>query len=506
MKFISRYILVLISFANEKLFRTSYAVQKTKNIFRKHVFCRYVFLAVIMSSGLNLFAQTKAWTLAECIDTAIVKNIQLNETQLSSKLNEINYNQAKANRYPNFSVSDGQTFSLGNSTNLYTDKNSSQNISSNNIALNGNVTLYNGFQLKNTIKQSKFIYDAGNFDVEKLKNDITLDVVADYLQILYSYKAIEIARDQVSVTTTQLDRTQKYVDAGKLAEGSLLQIQSQMATDKASVVNAENQLQIAKVNLMQLMNIPIVESFEIDSTGVKDPSLETIKSAADIYSKSEGIMPEIKSAELKTKAEETEIKIAQSASLPKLSLGGALKTGYSSNSNLLSSSSTIQQIGYLQSNPSDQVLWMVPVTVKQNYPFPKQMRDNFSQAISLNLTIPIFSNFQSKYGVEKAKINLQNSQLVEQSVKNQLRKLVEQAYTDFTIASKNYSASQDIFVSEQRSYSDLEKKFNLGLATATDFLIEKNNYEKAQMSVVQSKYNYIFKSKIIDFYLGKPLK
>jgi outer membrane protein len=469
------------------------------------VFLKYILFITAMFSCSNMFAQIKTWTLKECIDQAVGKNIQLNETQLTSKLNEISYDQTKANRYPDFSFTDGQAFNFGYSINPVTDLSSKQNISSNNASLNGSITLYNGFQLKNSIKQSKFLLDAGNFDVDKMKNDITLNVVADYLQVIYSYKALDIAKEQVSGTLTQVDRTQKFVDAGKLAEGNLLQIQSQLATDKASIVSAENQLQLAKVNLQQLMNMPIVDNFEVDSAGIKEPSVEYISTTADIYTTSEKIMPEIKSADLKTQADETGIKIAQALSLPKLSLGGALKTGYSSGSSLYSSTTTIQDIGYLQSNPTEQVLSLVPVTNKMNYPFSKQIGDNFGEAISLSLTVPIFNNYQAKYGVAKAKIVLENSQLVEQSVKDQLRKSIEQAYTDLTAASKDYAAALDILKSEQRSYSDLEKKFNLGLATATDFLIEKNNYEKAQQTVIQSKFNYIFKSKIIDFYLGKPL-
>ena len=186
-------------------------------------------------------------------------------------------------------------------------------------------------------------------------------------------------------------------------------------------------------------------------------------------------------------------------------MGGALKTAYSSGNSLYSSVTSTEPIGYLQSNPLDAVMGMVPVTTTVNYPFTKQIDNNFTPIISFNLTVPIFNNYQAKYGIAKAKINLQSSQLEEQAVKDQLRKNIEQAYTDLTAAVKDYAAAQDNLASEQRTYSDLEKKFNLGLATATDFLIEKNNFEKAKQSVVQSKYTYIFKSKIVDFYLGKPL-
>ncbi len=464
----------------------------------------FLFLNLFFPGG-GLFAQTKIWTLKECVDTALKKNIQLNETKLTSKINGINYDQSKANLYPDFSVTDGQSFSFGYSTDPTTNQTSKQNIASNNLALNGSVTLYNGFQLKNAIRQSKYLYDAGNFDVEKMKNDIFLDVLADYLQVIYSYKALEIARTQVSNTQAQVEMTAKFVDAGKQAEGTLFQIQSQLATDKASVVSAENQLQISKVTLMQLMELPVSDNFEVDSAAIKEPSVESLISPSDIYSSAEKVMPEIKSAELKTRADVTGIDIAKALALPKLTLGGSIRTAYSSGRNQYSSTSIAEPIGYLQSDPTQQVLGLVPITTSKSYPFFRQFQDNFGQSLSLSLTIPIFNSFQAKYGVAKARIIMENSQLAELAVKDQLRKLIEQAYTDLTASVKNYAAAKEILKAEERSYTDMNKKFKEGLISATDYLIEEDKYDKAIQSLIQSKFNYIFKSKIVDFYLGKTL-
>jgi outer membrane protein len=471
------------------------------------VILRYFLFITALLSVNSLLAQ-KTWTLKECIDEALGKNIQLGESQLTSKLNEIGYYQSKANEYPNFSVTDMQTNSFHNYMGGQSGVSTSyENISANNPALNGTVTLFNGFQLKNTIKQSKYLLDAGNFDVDKMKDDITLNVVAAYLQVLYSYKALDIANSEVNSDLTQVDKTQKLVDGGKMAELSLLQVQSQLTADKAAAVSADNQLQLAKVALMQLMNMPIVDNFNVDSNATKEPPIENIVSAADIYKTSEGIMPEVKSAELVTKANEAGITIARGLAYPRLTFGGVLKTEYSNGNSLYSTSYSDGVIGSVDGStlPSEQVLGIIPNTSKQNFPFSSQISDYFAPALSLNLTIPIWNNYQAKYGVEKAKVNLQNSQLEEQGVKNQLRENVEQAYTDLVAAVKNYAATKDNLTAEQRTYTDIEKKYNQGLATATDFLIEKSNYEKAQQSVVQSKYTYIFKSKIVDFYLGKPL-
>ena len=219
-------------------------------------------------------------------------------------------------------------------------------------------------------------------------------------------------------------------------------------------------------------------------------------------------MPEIISAALKTNASEVGVNIAQSLDYPKLSLGGALKSAFSSAGSQYSSTIvTNPEIGYLQSNPNEKVIGLVPQTIvqKQNYPFGNQLKDNFGQILSLSLSVPIFNNYQGKYGIEKAKINLQSAKLNEESVKIQLRKTIEQAYTDLNAAVKNYAAAKEGYRSEEKAYNDMEKKYNLGLITATDFLIEKNNFEKSSLALVQAKYNYIFSVKILDFYQGKPI-
>ena len=472
-------------------------------------FITYIFLVISLFTEIKISAQVKIWTLKDCINQAWDNNIQLNQSELSNKIDKINLDLSKASVYPNLSFGDNHNFNFGNSINPSTYQTTKQTYSSNSLSLNSNITIFNGFQNVNLIKQNKLSYEAGKFDVDKLKNDITLGVISAYLQVIYSYEALDIAKNQMEATSKQVEKTQKYVDAGKLAEGSLFQIQYQYSQDKTSVVNAENQLQLAKVSLMQLMEMPITNDFDVDKVAITEPIIENNSPTSDIYKTSESIMPEIKSAELKTKASEIGIKVAQSNEMPKLTLGGTLKSSYLSNRYLYSSQTTYntEDIGYLQSNPLDRVIGLIPTTTitKGNYSIGSQFKDNFGQVLGLSLTIPIFSNFQAKYGVDKAKINLLNAKLNEQATKNQLRKSIEQAYTDLAAAAKNYASVEDGFKSEEKAYNDMEKKYNLGIATATDFLIEKNNCEKAMFSVVQAKFNYIFKSKIVDFYLGKPL-
>lgn len=465
-----------------------------------------VLLLLIMVPWSSLKAQSKIWTLNECINYALKKNIQLNETRLTSQSDQINYKQAKSNLYPDLSVSSQQSWSFTNPKGSSTTSSSgSQNsVSANNVSLGTSVTLFGGFQLRNELKQSRELYDASKYNIEKVKNDITLSILADYLQVIYSYKTVEISKNQVSNTQTQVEKTAKLVRAGSIPEGNLLQIQSQLASDKGAMVTYQNQLLVAKLALMQLMRMPAEDNFEVDTTGIEiSGTLDSTMSSHEIYNISLGIMPEIKSAVLNTQANETGVKVAKASLYPRLSLQAALKTGYSSSSALYSYLNRTEAIGYLQSDPTQLVMGNVSAAQREDYPVSRQLSDNFGQLISLNLTIPVFSNNQGKYGVQRAKIALQNSKLAEQSTKDQLRMSVEQANTDLIAAIKNYAAAGDILKSAKRSFNDMQKKYNTGFASATDYIIQKNSYEQALFGLNQAKFNYIFKSKIVDFYLGK---
>ena len=444
-----------------------------------------------------------------CIDTAYKKNISLNQGQLSSQINKIYLIQSKAGLLPNLNMSDMHSLNSGYSLDPYTYQYTNRDISINNLSLNSSVTLFNGYLLLNTIKQNKLIYEAGMLDVEKIKNDIMLNVLAGYMQVLMDYEAIDVAQDQVNETNIQVEQTKKFVEFGKVAELSLLQIQSQLASDKLLMVNAENQLQLDKLILLQLMETPVRSDFDIERQELKELFPEIPMSTEEINKISESFLPQIKSASLKTNASLFSLKMAESGRLPKLILGGVLKTGYSSMKSNITENTIYQSstIGYLKGDMTEPVIGMVPLTImnKQNDPFSDQLKNNFSQVLSLMLSVPIFNNLQVKSNIAIAKINVQNAQLNELQTKIDLRKNIETAYTNQVSAGKKLIATEEQMNLEKRTYSDMGKKYTVGAINATDFLIEKNNYNKVSMSLIQTKYDYVLKTKMVDFYLGKPL-
>lgn len=414
----------------------------------------------------------QTWSLKMCLDTAYKKNIAVNQAQLSSRVNKIAFEQSKSAVLPTLNFNDVQSLNAGYSLDPFTYQYTTQKISINNASLNSNVTLFNGHVLLYTIKQNKLIYEAGLLDIEKVKNDILLYVLAGYMQVLMDYEAVSVAQAQIDVTNTQVEQTKNFVKFGKLVQLNLFQIESQLATDKLTKINAVNQLQLDKLILLQLMEIPVLNDFDIERIELKSLLPFLPPSSEEINEVSLGFLPQIKSASLKIKVAQSRVKVSQSAGLPKLVLGGTLKTGYSS-----------VRIDDLSS----------------------QLKNNFSQLLSLTLSVPIFNNFIAKSNVATARINVLMVSLDEQQTKNDLRKSIETVYTNQISSGKKLIALGEQMELEQRTYSDMEKKYSVGILSTTDFLIEKNNYNRVSMSLIQAKYDYLLRTKLVDFYLGKPL-
>ena len=461
----------------------------------------------ISTSG--VLAQQTKWSLQQCITHSLDKNIALKQSKLNNEVNSINYKQAKANVLPNLNFADVQSFNYINNPNTATIVVSNQNGSSNQAGLNSSITLYNGLKNINLIKENRLNYESGNLDLEKMKNDLLLNVVAAYMQVLFEYEAVDMAQSQIDITIEHLNYTEKYVKAGSLPEGNLLQVQAQLYTDKATKVGAETQLQLAKVILMQLMEIPVVDSFDVARPDLKEIVPDVALTSDEIYAIAVNFLPEVKSAAIKTSSNEYGLKVAKSEIMPKLVLSGSLASNYSSYNSLLTAqtSSSMMNIGYVGSNPNQLVYGPVTTTTTNegNYPAYKQLYHNFGEGISLSLNVPIYNNLLYKSDIGRSKIALQVAQLNETAVKNQLRKNIEQAYIDQLAASKNFIATKEELVAEERSYRDISIKFKAGLINTTDFFVEKNNYSKAILAQLQAKYNYVFKTKIVNFYTGKPI-
>lgn len=431
-------------------------------------------LFLIIFSGYSGNAQEKIWTLEECINYALAKNIQVQKAGLSNDRNQLNSGQSVANRLPSVNASVRQNFNwykgFDSTTGSYGSSNGSNSTS---YSLNSSVSLYNGQKLSNKIKQAALDLQAGQLYAETVKESVELNILNAYLQVLYAYENVSNAEKQIEATTGQLDLAKERLDLGVISMSDYLQIKSELATEKSTLAGAISQLSISKVTLMQLMELPVDASFEVSSPNLDSLLIQNNQpDAQEIYNLALGIKPQIKNAGLIKESAALDVQIAKADGIPSLSMDAGLSSGYSSLTNSAYSS---------------------------------QLKDKVNPSVGLSLSIPIFQKKQVKTNVSMATIAVSEAELDEINTKNGLRKEIEQACVDMVSAQSKYAASLEENKATQESYEVATEKFRLGLLNSVDYLFEKINLITSESKLLQSKFNVIFSNKVIDFYKGVSL-
>lgn len=459
--------------------------------------------------SLSSIAQ-EIWTLEKCINYAYENNIRIKQQELNAKYSKNTLIQSKAGALPSLNANASHNYNFGRSVDPYTYDFTENNIQSNNFSLSSSVILFNGLQTYNTIKQNQLNLLADLQDVEKAKNDISLNIASAFLQILFNEELLNVAKSQLEITQQQVERTKNLVDAGSLAKGSLLEIEAQTALENLKVVNAQNQLNISYLTLTQLLDLDSVGGFKIEHP--QFPDLEEknlIPSVNQVYLEAINNLPQIKSAEYKLSGSEKGLNIARGTRSPRLSLSASYGTGYSNAiENFIITDTTYGSVlsGYTLSGEDVYTNTYDIDYETETRPFGDQFRDNASTSLSFNLTIPIFNGLQVHSSISNAKISVLNSKYQLELAKNQLYKEIQQAHADAMAALNKFFATKKAVSSMAESFQYTQQKFNVGLVTSVDYNIAKNNLTKAKSDLLQAKYEYIFKSKVLDFYRGKPIE
>jgi len=447
-------------------------------------------LAGTLMIAYNSLGQEKKWTLEECVLYAIEHNIQVKQQELAANVQQNALMQSKYNLAPTLNGGAGHSYSFGRaldeSTYQFTDN---ETVLSDYFSINSSVTLFNGFTNRKSIEQNKYNLQASIQDVEKIKNDISLSIALAYLQILLNKELLDVTKNQYDITMEQIDRTSKLVAAGSLARGSLLEIQAQAASEELQVVNAGNQLDLSILNLTQLLELDTVGNFDIIVPELQIPE-ETglIEPVMTVYSEAIKIQPQIKGAELQLESSVLSLDIAKGARSPRLSLNSSYNTRYS--------------------DIRKKLVGIDPVTfvpTYEEYPFMDQLKDNVNYGLSLSLSVPIFNGWQVNQAISNARLGIEQSQYNLEYQKNILYKDIQQAYADAMASLKKFHSSQGALVSMKESFRYTEQKFNVGLVNTIDYKTSKNQLTRTQSDLLQAKYEYIFKVKVLDFYRGKEL-
>jgi len=419
------------------------------------------------------------WSLQKCIDYALQNNIQIKQQTLNSEYYNNQLQQAKFNRLPNLNAGFQNNMSFGRTIgadNTYLDINSNSTSGS----LNSNVTLWNGFTLTNSIKMADMDLRSTLEDMKKAKDDIMLNIAASYLEILFADELVIVAEDLLKITQLQIDRTNKLVEAGSLAKGSLLEIEAQYAREEVNVVNAQNRLQLAYLALYQFLELPATESFKIEKPTLPEIGANlSLLNSMDVFKNAVQLKPAVKSAEFKLESARKQLLIAKGNLMPTLSLGGNYYNFYNN------------KYTDFQRNKIS---------------FSDQLKSNERYGFGVTLNVPIFNRFQARTGVSNAQIQVENTELQLQNTKNLLRKDIEQSYTNALAAFKRYVANQKTVVSSKEAFRYTEEKFNVGMINSVEYNQSKNNLSKAQSDLLQAKYEYIFRTKILDFYNGLTIE
>jgi outer membrane protein len=434
----------------------------------------FVFSLTIILSSAQSFAQ-EVITIQQAIDKTLANNLQVKQSQFSESLSDVNLKQSKVALYPTLGANVNQNMGWGRNqiaSGLY------QNIQNYNLnsGLNSSVDLFNGFSKINQIKQNKVLLDAGKTNTEKVKNDLILQVITSYLQILYNKDFLKAAQDQLTVAKQLVNQQQQLLDVGNKTLADLSQAKSQVATAELNVTNAANALTISYLTLAQLMDIPSSTVYDIQAPVIdsfKNPS--TNYNPENIYADALNIFPDIKLADLNTKAAEIAVKVARGNLYPRLSLNASYGTTYFYNYNL------------------------------PNESFRKQLENNISKGLGLGLSIPIFNGLQARYGVKRAQINLMQTRTDEQLVKNNLNKIIYQAVADLKAAESRFQSTTNAFTAQKDAYYVIEQRYNVGLVNSLDYSTAQTNKNKAEIDMIQAKYDLLFRAKVIDYYLGKQI-
>jgi outer membrane protein len=465
-----------------------------------------------MLSAFNVQGQEgKVWTLEECINYALDHNINIKKQYLNINFQEEVLMQSKLGMLPNFNGYASHGYNWGQRVDPFTNQFATDRVRSNNLYLQGDLNLWSGFQQLNLVKKNKLDFQKAQFDADFFKDDISISVATEYLQTLYYLEFVEMAVNQLDITNQQVERTQKLVDAGTLAKGDLLTIEAQQASEELSLVDAENSLSLAYLNLSQLMELQTPEGFQIDKPELGLIDQPEMYTPDKLYTTAVETRPEIKSAEMGVESSEMDLKIARGAYYPRLSLSGSIGSGYSG-ANQIGSNPFYEEtaFGYFYTedpdNPVQPVYTLMPGYESYDpKPFSDQLEDNLNETMNLSLSIPIFNGWSSRSNVAQAKIGIENANLDLQLQKNNLYKILQQAYNDATSAFNRHKAASKKVQATSESFKYAEQKFNVGLINSVEYNDAKKEYNNALSELIQAKYDYVFRITVIDFYLGKPL-
>ncbi|MBK7375001.1 MAG: TolC family protein [Chitinophagaceae bacterium] len=445
-------------------------------------------------------------TLKACLDIALANNIPVKQSELLEQNARLNLNQSRMNRLPNVSASLNYGINNGRSIDPYTNSYINQQLSSSNSTLTASVPVFKGFQMQNSIQQASYNYQASKMELQQEKDNLTLNAILAFLQVMNDEDVLALTKKQTAVTEKQAERLELLNREGAIAPAVLYDMKGQYASDQLAVINAGRALEMSKLTLAQYMNVPYDKNIQADREGF-DLKMELYETTADnIYAAALQNLAFVKAADLRTRAASKAIRVAAADLYPTLSLFGQLGTNFSSAARTSSAIGTTDVVtgDYVVVNGANS-----PVISKQtNYnsrkiDFFKQYNNNLGTFFGVSLQVPVFSSFQSRTKVKQARLEEKRTGYVAENTRIQLRQAIEQAHLNMTTAWNRYKVLGEQVTAFEESFRAAEIRFNLGAMNSVEYLIVKNNFDRATINFTSARYDYLLRTRVLDFYQGR---
>lgn len=440
---------------------------------------KYIISFSLLIASLSLHAQGK-WSLRQCVDYAIENNIDLKQQLLNVKNSELDLSTSKNSRLPDLNASANQSFSFGQSLDYKTNTYTSNNSSGTNFSISSSIPVFTGFRIPNQIKANEFSLMAATEGLKKAKENLEIQVVSLYLEILFKKEILKAYQEQLTLSSLQVERTNTLVSSGKVPESQLFDIKAQQAKDELNVTMANNDLSLALLNLSQALNLASSENFDIEEPELADfieDNISSIMPTDYVYQVALGIKPQIKEAEYKLESSKKNLKVAQSDYWPTVGLGLSYNNGFNH----------IYKSGV------------------ENASVGSQLKNNARESIGFSLSIPIFNRFRVRNQVRAARLNIENQSLALDNIKLALYKEIQQAYQSATSAQAKFTSTLKSLKAAEESYKYARERYDIGKSTVFEYNEAQTKLLTSRSEQIQAKYDFIFRAKILDFYQGKEI-
>ena len=443
-------------------------------------------LIFILLFSLSIQAQTKKWTLEECVKYAIDNNISIKQTELDTKTADIDKKGAIGNFIPSLNSNASHSWNVGLNQDPTTGLLRNQTTQYSSMGAGVGFDIYKGMQNQNTLRKANLSILAAKYQLTKMQEDVALNVANAFLQVLFNKENLKVKQEQKAINEKQLARSEELVKAGSVPRGDLLDIKATVASDNQNVITAENSLLISKLSLAQLLQLKEFYDFDVtDDTSVKDENNILAQTPIAIYDKAKELRTELKIAKTNLEIAEKNVAIAKGGFQP------TLQGFYNFNTRISYADTYGTENGVLVAQPAA--------------PFGQQFKDNRGQAFGAQLSIPIFNGWSVKNNVERNKVNLEKSKIAVEQEELTLQRNVYTAFTDAKGGLNAYESALSALDARQEAYNYAKEKYAVGMMNSFDFNQSQTLYTVAQSEVLRTKYDYIFKIKILEFYFGIPI-